>query len=114
METTIKYLLDSGDPNEYRQMQQIATEHGYVLWGSTTNPSLIAKKLAGKKISERDAFALQKEIVLEIITIVRGAVSAEVYADENTTAEEMNTQGLEIATWHERELKNTKLKLNFL
>ena len=62
--------------------------------GQQFNKSLI--------IAERMSFALQKQIVLEIISIVPGAVSAEVYADESTKAEEMIEQGKEIATWHER------------
>lgn len=90
----MKLLLDSGNPDEFREIPD--------LWGATTNPTLIAKKLAGKKVSQDEAIKLQKEIVLEIISIVPGAVSAEVYADQNTTAENMITQGKDIATWHER------------
>lgn len=97
-----KFLLDSGDPDEYRKIGALVKEHGSKLWGSTTNPSLIAKKLVHKKISQQEAFDLQRGIVLEILEIVPGAVSAEVYADEKTTAEEMITQGKEIASWHER------------
>lgn len=97
-----KFLLDSGDPNEYREIAALAKKHGEELWGATTNPTLIAKKLSGKKVSQKEAFELQKEIVLEILNLVKGAVSAEVYADENTTAEEMVAQGREIAIWHER------------
>lgn len=97
-----KFLLDSGDPDEYIALAKLAKEHNSDLWGSTTNPSLIAKKLAGKKVSHKEAFDLQKHIVLEIIELVPGAVSAEVYADEKTTAEEMIEQGRDIATWHKR------------
>jgi transaldolase len=97
-----KFLLDSGDPDEYRQLAKIAQNAGSELWGSTTNPSLIAKKLAGKKLTVKEAFALQKDLVLEILSIVPGAVSAEVYAEPETKAEEMIEQGKEIATWHQR------------
>lgn len=97
-----KFLLDSGDPDEYREITKVAKENNSEIWGATTNPTLIAKKLAGKKISQQEAFELQKQIVLEIIDIVPGAVSAEVYADEKTTAMEMAQQGQEIAKWHER------------
>ncbi len=90
----MKFLLDSGDPDEFREIAS--------LWGATTNPTLVAKKLAGKKITQQEAYELQKQIVLEIISIVPGAVSAEVYADQNTTAQEMIEQGREIATWHKR------------
>lgn len=98
-----KFLLDSGDPDEYRTISTVAKENGSELWGVTTNPSLIAKKLTGTTVSNRqEAFELQKHIILEILEIVPGAVSAEVYADEKTTAEEMILQGRDIATWHER------------
>lgn len=102
MEMKTKFLLDSGDPDEYREIAKLAKEKNSVLWGATTNPSLIAKKLAGKKMSPEEAFKLQKEIVLEIVEIVPGAVSAEVYADANTSAESMIDQGKDIATWHQR------------
>ncbi len=100
------YLLDSGDPDEFREISSLAKQQGQELWSATTNPSLIAKsagwRIAGKKVSQEEAIKLQKDIVLEIISIVPGAVSAEVYADTNTTAESMITQGKDISTWHER------------
>lgn len=97
-----KFLLDSGDPEEYKKIISLAKGHGSDIWGSTTNPSLIAKKLAGRKVTQEEAFDLQRSIVQEILTLVRGAVSAEVYADETTSAEEMIAQGQEIATWDQR------------
>lgn len=97
-----QYILDSGDPDEYRSISTLAKEHHEVLFGATTNPTLIAKKLAGRKVSQEQAFELQKQIVMEILDIVPGPVSAEVYADETTTAEQMTEQGREIAKWHER------------
>lgn len=99
----IKYLLDSGDPDEYRHIADVAKSKGQELWGSTTNPSLIAKKLAGHKVTFEEAFfQLQKSLIEEILTIVPGAVSAEVYASPTSTAEEMIEQGKVIDTWHER------------
>lgn len=97
-----KFLLDSGDPDEYREIAALAKQNGQELWGATTNPTLIAKKLSSKKFTHEEAFDLQRQIVLEILTIVPGAVSAEVYADQETSAKEMIAQGREIATWHER------------
>ncbi len=102
MEATTKFILDSGDPDEYREISELAKTHGSQLWGSTTNPTLIAKKLAGKKVSMQEAFDLQKKIVLEILDIVPGAVSCEVYANEKTTADQMIEQGREIAGWNRR------------
>lgn len=97
-----KFLLDSGDPDEYRALSKITKDAGSELWGSTTNPSLIAKKLAGKKLTVKEAFSLQKDLVLEILSIVPGAVSAEVYSEATTPAADMIEQGREIATWHQR------------
>jgi len=98
-----RFLLDSGDPNEYRQIAELAKQNNTELWGSTTNPTLIAKKLTGQKVSFEQAFyVLQKQIVEEILQIVPGAVSAEVYASHNTTAQEMIEQGKQIAAWDPR------------
>lgn len=97
-----KFLLDSGDPKEYKEIAKLAKEHNSEIWGATTNPTLIAKNLAGKKFTQQEAFDLQKEIVMEILSLVPGAVSAEVYADESTTAQEMIEQGKEIASWNKR------------
>lgn len=97
-----QFLLDSGDPDEYRKITRLAQEHGEVIFGATTNPTLIAKKLAGKKVTREEAFNLQKQIVMEILEIVPGPVSAEVYADNTTSHLDMAKQGEEIGSWHER------------
>jgi transaldolase len=101
-----KFILDSGDVKEYKDIAELASEQGSELWGSTTNPSLIAKaageQLGGKKLSMDESFELQRKIVTEILQIVPGAVSAEVYADRETKAEEMASQGREIARWDSR------------
>lgn len=101
-----KFILDSGNTEEYKEIAALADEKGSELWGSTTNPSLIAKsageRLEGKKLTMDEAFELQRKIVMEILEIVPGAVSAEVYADRDTTAEEMAKQGREIARWDRR------------
>lgn len=98
----MKWLLDSGDPNEFREISDLLASKNEILWGATTNPSLIAKKLSGKKLTQKELYEQQKELVLEILGIVPGAVSAEVYADKNTGFEQMVEQGLEISKWHER------------
>lgn len=97
MLTTIKYILDSGEVAEYKDLiNQTKTVHEE-LWGGTTNPTLIAKKLTGKKCTPKESFMLQANIIKEILDIVPGAVSAEVYADLTTTAEQMAVQGRELA-----------------
>lgn len=99
-----RFILDSGDPHEYKEAFNLFKEHNKELWGSTTNPSLIAKKLAesGKKLTQSEAFSLQKDLVSQILYLVPGAVSAEVYADRSTKAQEMIEQGREIAKWDKR------------
>lgn len=97
-----KLILDSGDPIVAQEISDLAKKSGSEIWGVTTNPTLIAQKLTGKKLTQKEAFALQKDLVLDMVKIVPGAVSAEVYADHETSAEDMTTQGLNIATWHER------------
>lgn len=97
-----KFLLDSGDPREYKEISKLAKSQKSEIWGATTNPSSIAKTLTGRKLTQNEAFELQKEIIMEILGIVPGAVSAEVYSDESTTAEEMAAQGEEIAAWDSR------------
>ncbi|MBI1982344.1 MAG: hypothetical protein HYS68_02060, partial [Candidatus Levybacteria bacterium] len=100
------FLLDSGDPLEFSEIAELFKQNSTSLWGATTNPSLIAKsaswRIANKKVTQEEAFDLQKEIVLEIAKIVPGAVSAEVYADKNTKAHEMIEQGKEIKKWSEK------------
>ncbi len=98
-----RFILDSGDPEEYKAIATLAKEHNEELWGGTTNPSLIAKKLTGdKKYTQKEAQELQKDIIFQLLKIVPGAVSAEVFANTTTTGEEMAEEGSEIATWHER------------
>ena len=96
-------LVDGGDPAETQRIKNLM---GFVD-GQTTNPSLIAKNpeiqsrlASGKKLSlqeERDAY---KKIVQGISPLVgKAGVSIEVFADLNTTAEEMFGQGEEMFSW---------------
>jgi transaldolase len=96
-------LVDGGDPEETQRIKKLI---GFVD-GQTTNPSLIAKNpdiqqrlAAGQKLSsqeERDAY---KKIVQTVSPLVGTAgVSIEVFADFNTTAEDMLAQGVEMYTW---------------
>lgn len=78
----MKIFLDTADVNEIRE----AMSWG-VLDGVTTNPSLVAKE-------GRDF----KSLLVEICSIVKGPVSAEVVA---TTFEEMVAEGRSLARIHE-------------
>ena len=79
--------------------QQGLRNIGYVD-GQTTNPTLVSKNpevrtlvSSGKKFSSQEELAEYKKIVQTISPLVGGAgVSIEVYADFDTTAEQMLAQ----------------------
>lgn len=94
----MRIFLDSGDPAETKEALKLLGS----LDGQTTNPSLIAKNPAtlGKKFSQSEILAFYKNIVQNVSKLIpHGSVSIEVYADQNTTAEEMLKQGREFFTW---------------
>ena len=98
-----KILVDGGDPEETVRVKHLV---GYVD-GQTTNPSLIAKNpevrtlvSSGQKFSSRQELDEYKKIVQTISPLVGDAgVSIEVFADFDTTAEEMVAQGREMFSW---------------
>src|SRR5215468_1634201 len=98
-----KILVDGGDPEETVRVKRLV---GYVD-GQTTNPTLIAKNpevrslvSSGQKLSSRQELDEYKKIVQSISPLVGGAgVSIEVFADFDTTAEEMLAQGREMFSW---------------
>src|SRR5215471_9327627 len=90
-------LVDGGDPQETTRIQQLI---GFVD-GQTTNPSLIAKNPevmrlveSGHRLTEREEAAEYRKIVQAVSPLVGDAgVSIEVFADLNTTSDEMLNQG---------------------
>lgn len=98
-----KILVDGGDPAETSRIKELL---GYVD-GQTTNPSLIAKnpevrKLidSGHRLSRQEENAEYKRIVQRISPLVGDAgVSIEVFADLDTSAEQMLAQGKEMFSW---------------
>ena len=98
-----KILVDGGDPDETAQIKKLI---GFVD-GQTTNPSLIAKNpevqqllRSGHRLSADEQKGEYKKIVREISPVVGDAgVSIEVFADLNTTAEQMLAQGQEMFSW---------------
>jgi transaldolase len=98
-----KILVDGGDPEETVRVKRLV---GYVD-GQTTNPTLISKNpevrtlvSSGHKFSSREELDEYKKIVQTISPLVGDAgVSIEVYADFDTTAEEMLAQGREMFSW---------------
>jgi transaldolase len=98
-----KILVDGGDPEETLQVKQAL---GFVD-GQTTNPSLIAKNPAVKKLvasghalSEEEEGAEYRKIVQAISPLVGSAgVSVEVFANLDTSADQMLSQGRHMFTW---------------
>jgi transaldolase len=98
-----RVLVDGGDPEETLRVKNSV---GYVD-GQTTNPSLIAKNpevrnlvSSGHKFSSREEMDEYKKIVKGISPLVGDAgVSIEVFADLDTTAEQMLAQGREMFAW---------------
>jgi len=93
-----KIFLDSGDPEETKKTIKML---GF-LDGQTTNPSLVAKnpETAGKKFTKDELLSFYKGIVQEISALIpQGSVSIEVYADANTSTENMFEQGKEMYSW---------------
>src|SRR6516162_6204139 len=95
-----KILLDGGDAHE---TQRIMKRLGF-LDGQTINPSLIAKNPDIKRfvasehgLSMREQLDEYRNNFRSISPLVGNAgVSIEVFAEENTTAEEMFDQGREM------------------
>ena len=98
-----KILVDGGDPQDTTRIRQLL---GFVD-GQTTNPSLIAKNpevmrlvQSGHRLSDQEEAEEYKKIVQAISRLVGDAgVSIEVFADLNTTADEMLKQGREMNSW---------------
>lgn len=98
-----KILVDGGDPEETLRIKKLI---GFVD-GQTTNPSLIAKNpevhglvASGHRLSLQEETQEYKKIVQAISPLVGDAgVSIEVFANLDTTAEQMLEQGLDMFTW---------------
>lgn len=98
-----RILVDGGDPEETLRIKKLI---GFVD-GQTTNPSLIANNPevhrlveSGHRLSSHEELEEYKKIVQTISPLVGIAgVSIEVFADLDTSAEEMLKQGLDMFTW---------------
>lgn len=98
-----KIFIDSGDVDETKAIKDLL---GF-LDGQTTNPTLISKSPdakkrleADQKFSKEEALALYRKVVEQVSGLIpEGSISVEVYADENTTSDEMFEQGKEMFTW---------------
>src|SRR3989440_2964294 len=98
-----KILVDGGDPDETLRVRNLL---GFVD-GQTTNPTFVAKNpevqrliASGRKLSWEEQKEEYKKIVQRISPLVGNAgVSIEVFADFDTSAEQMLAQGEEMFTW---------------
>ena len=98
-----KILLDGGDPAETQRIKK----HLGFLDGQTTNPTFVAKNpdvqrrvASGHRLSRDEQKQEYKQIVQAISPLVGSAgVSIEVFADFDTTAEQMLAEGEDMFTW---------------
>lgn len=98
-----KILVDGGDPDETLRIKKLI---GFVD-GQTTNPSLIANNpevqqmlASGHGLTTQEQKDEYKKIVQRISPLVGDAgVSIEVFADLDTTAEQMLSQGQDMFSW---------------
>jgi len=100
---TTLIFLDSGDP---RETQTILDTLGF-LDGQTTNPSLIAKNPdtktrldAGQKFTKQEIYDFYRTVIRDIASIIpHGSISAEVYADDQSTSDQLYQEGAEMFSW---------------
>lgn len=98
-----KIFLDGGDPEETKQ---IIDALGF-LDGQTTNPTLISKNPEaqerlknGDKFTKDEIYDFYKGVVTNLSEMLPdGSVSIEVYADKETSADQMFEQGRSMYTW---------------
>lgn len=108
-----KIFLDSGSSEHTRD---VLDKLGF-LDGQTTNPTYFVKSnpavreavQAGKKFSREELLAAYKTLAQEISPLVPedGSVSIEVYADKDSTAEDLLVQARELREW----IPNAHIKL---
>lgn len=108
-----KIFLDSGSADETRDIKE---RLGF-LDGQTTNPTYFVKKNpeikkaveAGKKFSKEELLSKYKALAKDVSSVIGpdGSVSVEVYADKETTSEEMVAQAREMFSW----IDNAHVKL---
>lgn len=98
-----KIFLDSGDPAETREAIKLL---GF-LDGQTTNPTYFAKSSEVRerlqkfgKFTREELYSFYREAIESIYRLIpSGSISIEVYADKNTTAEEMLKKAREMYKW---------------
>jgi len=104
-------FLDGGDPEETRQADGMLKSAGFPgIQGQTTNPSLIAKRLAEspstslrvnleRKVSQVETLDFYHQTVVEMAKTTSGSISIQVIADDSTSKEEMLKQAQIYKNW---------------
>jgi transaldolase len=103
MINSTKVFIDGGNPEETRRSKILP----FKFEGQTTNPTLIVRNPVvqnrlntGEKYSLQEINDFYKTVVEEIDTILpQSAISIEVYADSDSTAEDLFLQGKEYSKW---------------
>lgn len=98
-----KIFLDSGDPQETGEALKLL---GF-LDGQTTNPSYFAKSRGVQERLQKQGKYTRQQLLEEYKNTIRtirglmadGDISTEVYADQNTTAEDMLRQARDMYGW---------------
>lgn len=97
-----KIFIDGGNPVETAEAVKLL---GYID-GQTTNPSLVAKNpeiekfiASGKRFQKDELLKEYKKIVQSVAKVTKGPCSIEVYANENSTSEDLLIQAAEMFTW---------------
>lgn len=98
----MKYFIDSCNPQDTIDAVKLL---GHID-GQTTNPTLLTKNpeiqhsvSAGKKLTRDTLLMLYKDAIHAIAQHTDGAVSVEVYADWDTTAEQMLADAAIMRSW---------------
>jgi len=100
---TTKILLDGGDPEDTRKTKDLL---GF-LDGQTTNPTYVSKNpeiqkrlAAGRRLTADEQNDEYRKIVQQISPLIGDSgISIEVFADFDTTAEQMLAQGEAMFSW---------------
>lgn len=98
----IKFFVDSCDPADTQKAVKLLG----VIHGQTTNPTLLTKNpdiqrylSQGKKLPTTELLKMYKEAIQAIATYTDGILSVEVYADWNTSPQDMLKQANEMRNW---------------
>ena len=110
MKLNSQLFLDGGDPEETKAANELLKtgkpEWGIGIQGQTTNPTLVAKNpdvqkyiASGKRLTQSEALAEYKKIVMAVAEVTKGPISIQVIGDQSTTKEDMLAQARVYKEW---------------